>query len=94
MPILRRSYIEAPGAAWNERGTVFHEGYAHNFVETETCRLAQHREVWSFAETSVIEHYHPAWGKREADTTDAKGNEQGWDTDEALFRTRQQEWIA
>ena len=92
MPILRRSYVESPGAAWQETGTVFHERYQHNFVETETCQLAQNRNVWSFAELSIIEHNHPAWGKRQSDTTDAKGNEQGWQADEFLFKTRRAQW--
>lgn len=94
MPILRRSYVESQGAAFNERGTIFHEGYHHNFCETETCQLAQHRKCWAFATDSVIEHIHPAWGKRPTDATDAKGNEQGWHDDEVLFKQRRREWIA
>ena len=92
MPILRRSYIENPGAVWGERGTVFHEGYSHNFCETETWQLALQRGVTGWAEDCVIEHLHPAWGKRETDDTDRRGNLQGWDKDEALFRTRQRQW--
>ena len=92
MPILRRSYCEDPGAVWGERGTVFNEGYAHNFCETETWQLAVHRGVTGWAEDCVIEHLHPAWGKRECDETDRKGNQQGWDEDEALFRSRQRQW--
>jgi glycosyltransferase involved in cell wall biosynthesis len=87
MPIIRRSYIDRPGAAWNETGTVFHEGYRHNYVETETCQLAQYRNTWAFATGSVIEHNHPAWGKRTADDTDRKGNEQGWTEDEPCSST-------
>jgi hypothetical protein len=93
MPITRRSYIEDPGAAWGETGTIFHEGYRHNFVETETWQLALHRGVIGWATDCVIEHLHPAWGKREADETDRKGNLQGWEQDEALFRRRQREWL-
>lgn len=92
MPIFRRSYIEDPGAVWGERGTVFSESYAHNFCETETWQLALHRGVTGWAEDCVIEHLHPAWGKRETDDTDRTGNLQGWDEDEALFRGRQRQW--
>jgi glycosyltransferase involved in cell wall biosynthesis len=92
MPILRRSYIEDPGAVWGERGTVFNEGYTHNFCETETWQLALHRGVTGWAADCVIEHLHPAWGKREVDETDRRGNLKGWDEDEALFRSRQRQW--
>ncbi|HET7588599.1 MAG TPA: glycosyltransferase family A protein [Solirubrobacterales bacterium] len=92
MPILRRSYIESPGAVWGEIGTVFHEGYRHNFCETELWQLAVRRGVTAWAEGAVIEHLHPAWGKRAEDATDEKGNKQGWEEDEARFRSRMAEW--
>lgn len=92
MPILRRSYCEDPGAAWDEQGTVFHAGYRHNFCETETCQLAQHRGMWTFNPDSVIEHLHPAWGTREVDDTDRRGNLQGWEDDEALYIRRRAKW--
>jgi glycosyltransferase involved in cell wall biosynthesis len=92
MPVLRRSYIDAPGAVWGETGTLFHEGYRHNFCETELWQLAAHRGVTGWAEGAVIEHLHPAWGKRPEDATDEKGNKQGWEEDEALFRERREQW--
>lgn len=94
MPIVRRSYIEDPGAAWNERGTVFHEGLHHNFVDRELWELACHRGVAVFEPESIIEHRHPGWGTREADATDAKGNQQNWDADKALFQKRKAEWTS
>jgi glycosyltransferase involved in cell wall biosynthesis len=94
MPIIHRSYIEDWGAVYGEKGKVFHEGYAHNFCETETWQLARHRGVARFERESVIEHLHPAWGTREADATDRKGNARGWDVDKALFEKRKAEWTA
>jgi glycosyltransferase involved in cell wall biosynthesis len=94
MPIARRSYIEDPGAALGESGTVFHEGYHHNFVETELCKLAQYRGAYFSCPASIIEHRHPAWGTREADETDRKGSQANWKADEALFEKRQAEWLA
>lgn len=92
MPILARSYIEDPGAAWGERGTIFHAGLHHNFCDTELWQLARHRDVAIFEPASIIDHRHPAWGTREADATDAKGNGQNWEADEALFIRRKAEW--
>lgn len=92
MPVLRRSYCKDPGAVWGETGSVFFEGYRHNFCETETCQLAQHRGLWAFAEDSKIEHLHPAWAKREIDDTDRRGNLVGWEEDERLFARRRARW--
>lgn len=92
MPIIRRSYIENPGAAWNETGTVYHLGYHHGWIETETCQLAMHRGVWKFTHNCVIEHKHPDWGTREVDDTDRKGNLANKAQDEALFNARKAEW--
>lgn len=92
MPVIRSSYIEDPGAVWNEPGIVFWEGYHHNAVELETCGLAQHRDCWAWAEDAVIEHRHPDWGTRELDDTDWKGNRQERDLDRARFEARQTEW--
>ena len=74
MPIVRRSYIEDPGAVLGERGTVFNEDYHHNFVETELWQLARYRKVTRWSKEIVIEHLHPDWGKREEDATDAEGD--------------------
>jgi glycosyltransferase involved in cell wall biosynthesis len=92
-PIVRRSYIESPGAAFGEPGTVLHEGYHHNFCETELCKLAQHRGVYVSCPPSIVEHRHPAWGTREADDTDLKGSQANWSADEALFEKRSAEWM-
>jgi glycosyltransferase involved in cell wall biosynthesis len=92
MPILRRSYVEHPGASWGEPGGVFHEGYHHSFVDRELWELAIHRGVAAWADGCVIEHLHPSFGKREVDETDRKGNLSNWDEDEALFLSRREQW--
>ena len=94
MPILRRTYVDEPGASFGEPGKVFFEGYRHNYVETEICELARHREVWSYCEAAVIEHLHPSWGKREVDDTDAVGNLNGMSGDEELFWERCAVWTS
>lgn len=91
-PIARRRYIDEHGGAWREPGRALHEGYHHNFCETELCQLAMHRGVWVFAPDSVIEHRHPDWGTNEMDATYKKGAKQHWDRDAALFEQRRQQW--
>jgi len=92
MPVIRRSYIEGEGCSWDSPGVVFHEGYAHNYVETEICELAIGRSVWRYAPDSVIEHLHPSWGKRESDDTDARGNQVSFDSDRETFDQRRALW--
>jgi glycosyl transferase family 2 len=94
MPIVRRSYVEDPGAAYGEPGVLFHEGYHHNAVDRELWELAQHRGVAVFEPESIIEHRHPSWGTREVDETDRKGNLQHRGADTALFEHRQARWLA
>jgi glycosyltransferase involved in cell wall biosynthesis len=93
MPLIRRSYIEDPGCVVDEPGIIFHEGYHHNFVETEIWKLARCRGVAKFAKRSIIEHLHPDWGKRDEDSTDERGHRTNWDEDLDLFRERMAPWM-
>ncbi|MDP3938744.1 MAG: glycosyltransferase [Deltaproteobacteria bacterium] len=94
MPILRRSYVKGPGAAFNETGTVFHEGYHHNYCETELWQLACHRGVAKFAEECVIEHRHPNWGTAALDETYRKGGRSNVEQDRQTFERRKAAWEA
>jgi Glycosyl transferase family 2 len=93
-PIVRRDYIEMHGGAWGEPGVAMHEGYIHNFSETELWQLALHRGVGVFAADCVIEHVHPNWGKAEVDATYEQGSMRpgGWEHDHALFLERVKLW--
>lgn len=92
MPILRRSYIEDPGASWREPGVALHEGYHHNYSETELWALASDRGVSRFVRGCVIEHRHPDWGKADLDETYERGARTNFDGDAALFEARTKAW--
>lgn len=94
MPIVRRLYVDIDGAALGEPGALFHEGYHHNFCETELCQLAQCRSTYISCPASIIEHRHHSWGTREPDDTDRKGNLQNREADEALFLERKARWLS
>lgn len=94
MPIVTRRYVRDSGAAYGEKGVVFHAGYHHNFVETELWQLACSRGVAVFERGAVIEHRHPAWGTAEVDDTYRKGSMVGWDDDRALFERRCARWAS
>ena len=93
-PIVRRSYIEEQGGAWGEPGVALHEGYLHNFSETELFDVALQRCVAVFAPDCVIEHIHPDWGKAEIDDTYLAGSKRpgGWEHDHALYLERSVQW--
>lgn len=68
-PLVRRTYIEEQGGSLDGPGSIYHEGYSHNFVDCELSVIARHRGVFAFARDSVVEHLHPAFGKAENDDT-------------------------
>jgi hypothetical protein len=64
-PLVARAYIEEVGATWHDGpGIVYHEGYAHQYVDTELCAAAMQRNEWAFAMTSVVRHLHPMYPHR------------------------------
>ncbi len=67
-PIVRRTYIDEWGTI-DEDGKVVHEGYQHQWVDTELCETAMARRQWVFARDCHIEHLHPFWHKGEMDAT-------------------------
>lgn len=91
--LLRRSYVEDPGAAWGEPGNAMHEGYWHNFVDDELVGLAKHRGTYVYEPTSIVEHLHPSWGKAEIDSTYEVGAFQHMDEDGALYKSRRRDWL-
>lgn len=67
--LVRRSYIDEFGGGWDGPGVVYHEGYFHQYVDTELVTAAQARGRWVFAHRSKVEHLHPFWKKGEMDST-------------------------
>lgn len=64
-PVVRRTYIDTAGGTWHDGpGIVFHEGYSHQWVETELVQAAMGREQWAFAMTSIVRHMHPMYPHR------------------------------
>jgi len=93
-PVVKRDYIKLHGGAWGEPGVTMHEGYIHNFSETELFDVAMYRGVAAFAPECVIEHVHPDWGKAEIDDTYRAGSRRpgGWEHDRDLYTERSALW--
>lgn len=75
----------------DEPGKVLHEGYRHNFVDTEFVDTAKCRGAWAFARNSRVEHLHPDWRKGVKDGVYAIGKS-GWDEDRRHFDGRKRLW--
>ena len=89
-PLVRRSYADEYGTI-DEPGKILHEGYSHQWVDTELCQTAMARNQWAFAKDSHVEHLHPFWKKSEMDTTYRKAQSTSH-KDHAHFNSRKKLW--
>ena len=83
-------YVEECGTI-DEPGKVLHEGYSHNFVDTEFVATAKWRDAWAFAVNSRVEHLHPDWRKGQNDQVYALGKS-GFANDQKYFEMRKRLW--
>lgn len=51
----------------DQKQAIYHEGYAHQFVDDELVKTAMARGAFAMAMDSHVEHIHPHWGKAESD---------------------------
>jgi len=91
-PLISRRYVEKQGASWDGPGVVCHEGYRHNYIDSEICAVARQRGVWEMAHDSVVEHLHPAFGKGDDDPVYRLG-QSFVDVDAAVWRERHEQFV-
>lgn len=72
-------------------GQLLHEGYRHNWVDTEFVQTAKRRGVFFHATDSWVEHLHPHWGFGQYDATYNLGLAD-FEADGQLYRKRQRLW--
>ena len=89
--LIRRSYIDDPGASMDGPGTVFSVAYGHQYCDNELVQLAQARGEWAFAERAVVTHRHWVWGTAPKDATYAKGDSTHV-ADARTFARRRRSW--
>jgi hypothetical protein len=89
--LVARWYIENPGGAWGEPGTVFHEGYPHEFCDDELIGVAQSRGRFRCASESIVEHLHPYAGKSPRDDVYDHGHRSNREA-QLLFLSRSRGW--
>lgn len=86
-PVVRRAYVEEYGGGWDGPGIVYHEGYGHQYVDTELVTAAQARGRWVFCHDAKVEHLHPFWNKGTMDETYKRGLASSA-SDAKLFQSR------
>lgn len=89
-PLVRRAYVDEHGTV-DEPGVCLHEGYNHQWVDTELVETAKMRGEWAFAKSSHVEHLHPMWHKSKMDATYEKALSTSKE-DYAHFQERRQLW--
>lgn len=89
-PLVRRLYAQIFGTA-DEPGKVLHEGYDHNFPDSELVETAKCRGLYVHRRECVVEHLHPLWGKGTADPIYHMG-QRNWHVDQALYHRRSQQF--
>ena len=68
-----------------------HEGYIHNYTDTEAIATAAYRKQWTPCLESVLEHRHWVWGLASQDETYNKGTTTS-NQDASLFNSRRHLW--
>ncbi len=87
--LVHRSYIER--GTIDEPGKLLHEGYHHNYCDTEFIDTARSRNAWVFAPGSHVEHLHYIWHKGKDDDIYAKGRAM-YGPDGRTYRDRKRLW--
>lgn len=70
---------------------ILHEGYDHQFVDTELVATAKARGVYAHAADAIVRHHHPMRRRAAMDDTYRKGQKQSV-ADARLFRRRRPLW--
>lgn len=91
--LVRRSYVEDPGAVIGHPGRLLCEEYEHAFCDDELVGTAQHRGVFAMAMDSHVEHMHPYFESAPLDDTYRKGMA-SIAHDEAVHDARKHKWGA
>lgn len=87
--LVHRSYLAC--GTIDDPSKLLHEGYVHNWVDTEFIDTAKKRDAFTFAADSHVEHLHPFWHKGPDDHIYEMGR-QGYRQDRRLYQKRRRFW--
>lgn len=89
--LVSRAYANERGTI-DERGKILHEGYAHNFCDSELVATARRRRAFVFAKDSHVHHMHPNFDKSVVRDDVYDLGESTFEQDRRLFRQRARLW--
>lgn len=89
--LVLRDYILECGTL-DEPGKIYHEGYKHNFVDTELVSTAMWRGAWASSLNSRVAHNHPDWGLASTDDVYIIGK-RSFHIDQSYFEKRKRLWL-
>lgn len=91
--LFSRAYIDSVGGTFFDGpGVVYHEGYDHQWIDTESVKAAMDRRQWAFAHQSLVVHHHPIYDrsvKMDDTYTKALGDARH---DKQLYEQRLKQW--
>lgn len=87
--LIKKSYLSR--AVLDSPGDMVHEGYLHNFADTELTQTAISQNEYGYCSESIVEHMHPAFGKGADDNT-YHLQDGTWDHDAMVYQTRSILW--
>lgn len=85
-------FNEQGGTFEEEPGLVAHEGYHHDYFDTELCEVAKFRGQFAPCLDAVVEHMHHLARKNELDATYQR-NREGAQKDGEIFQYRYDDWM-
>ena len=93
--LFSRAYIDSVGGTFFDGpGVVYHEGYDHQWIDTEAVKAAMDRGQWAFAMNSVVAHHHPIYDRSVAMDDTYRRALGDASADKRLYTERLKKWSA
>ena len=90
--LIDRRYLDTEGGCVDAGpGSFLHEGYSHNFTDTEFIGTAKARARFRPCLEAVVEHLHHSAGRMAPDATTEK-TQAGYGADAELYDRRKELW--
>lgn len=89
--LVSRAYARERGTI-DERDKILHEGYAHNFCDSELLATARRRRAFAFARDSHVKHMHPNFDRTVVRDDVYDLGESTFEQDRRLFQRRARLW--
>lgn len=91
--LFSRRYVNTVGGTFFDGpGVVYHEGYDHQWIDTEAVRAAMDRGEWAFAHNSLVAHHHPIYDRTVAMDDTYRRALGDASADKRLFTERLKRW--